>query len=145
MTRSNLLTLLFGVILALYAPVARADELRDAVEAGNEAFIAAFLRGDAKAVSELYTEDAQVIAPGEPVARGRAAIAAAWQKSIDSGIKDVKLEALDVESSGDLAYETGVVRLVARDGKVSSARYVVVRKREGGRWKLHRDIWNAGG
>jgi ketosteroid isomerase-like protein len=36
------------------------------------------------------------------------------------------------------------VRLVAKDGKVDQARYVVVWKREGGRWKLHRDIWNAG-
>jgi uncharacterized protein (TIGR02246 family) len=130
------------LVFVLIARAGRADEMRDAVEAGNKTFVATFLRGDAKAVSELYTENAQVIAPGEPVARGRAAIAAAWQKSIDSGIKDVKLETLDVESAGDLAYETGVVRLVARDGKVSSARYVVVWKREGGRWKLHRDIWN---
>jgi ketosteroid isomerase-like protein len=48
-----------------------------------------------------------------------------------------------VESSGDLAYETGTVRLVARDGKQTEGRYVVVWKRDGGRWKLHRDIWNA--
>jgi uncharacterized protein (TIGR02246 family) len=129
---------------AALASPARADALRDAVEANNQAFIAAFLRGDAAAVSQLYTESAQVIAPGEPVARGRAEIQAAWQKAIDSGVKDVKLETLDVESAGDLAYETGTVKLVAKDGKVDQARYVVVWKREGGRWKLHRDIWNAG-
>jgi len=123
---------------------ARADQVRDAVEAGNRAFIAAFLRGDAAAVANLYTENAHVIAPGAPVARGRAAIAAAWQKAIDSGIKDVGLTTGDVESAGDLACETGVVRLVGRDGVVTEARYVVVWKREKGRWKLHRDIWNAG-
>jgi uncharacterized protein (TIGR02246 family) len=109
-----------------------------------EAFVKAFLAGDAKAVADLYTTDAQVIAPEAPVAKGRAAIAAFWQKTIDSGIKDVALETVDVASAGDLAYETGRVRLVAKDGAVSSARYVVVWKRVGGRWLLHRDIWNAG-
>jgi len=47
------------------------------------------------------------------------------------------------ESAGDLACETGIVRLVATDGTLSQARYVVVWKREGGQWKLHRDIWNS--
>jgi uncharacterized protein (TIGR02246 family) len=126
------------------APAAHADAVRDAVEAGNRAFIAAFLRGDARAVSELYTQDAQVIAPGAPVARGRPAIAAAWQATIDAGVDDLRLTTDEVDSSGDLASETGVVRIVARDGAVTEARYVVVWKREGGRWMLHRDIWNTG-
>jgi uncharacterized protein (TIGR02246 family) len=141
---SRRLSLILSVVavLILASRPASADEVRDAVEAGNRAFIAAFLRGDAAAVSQLYTEDAQVIAPGEPVAKGRAAVAAHWQKAIDSGVKDVSLETADVESAGDLAVETGTVRLVAKDGKVTQGRYVVAWKREGGRWKLHRDIWN---
>ena len=55
----------------------------------------------------------------------------------------MQLETTDVESAGDLAYETGKVTIVARDGATSSARYLVVWKREGGSWKLHRDIWNS--
>ena len=117
--------------------------VRDAVEAGNRAFVAAMLRGDSRALADSYTEDGQVIAPGAPVARGRVAIAAAWQKSIDSGVKDLTLDTAEVESAGDLAYEMGVVRLVARDGKVTQGRYLVVWKREGGQWRLHRDIWNG--
>lgn len=135
--------LLFGIALAAHSPPSSADDVRDAVEAGNRAFIAAFLRGDSNAVAQLYTENAQVISPGEAVARGRTAIAAAWQKSIDAGIKDVSLETAEVESAGDLACETGIVRLVAKDGTSSEARYMVVWKREGGQWKLHRDIWNS--
>jgi uncharacterized protein (TIGR02246 family) len=138
-------TLTAGLVLAALcgAPV-YADDVRRAVDEGNRAFIAAFLRGDARAVADLYSEDAQVIAPGAPVARGRAAIAAAWQKAMDTGVKDVKLHTADVDSSGDLASETGTVELVAKDGAVSSARYVVVWKRtKAGQWKLHRDIWNG--
>ena len=127
----------------LYSTEARSDEVRKAVDAGNSAFIAAFLRGDAHGVADLYTENAEVIAPGAPVARGRSAIAAAWQKSIDAGVKDLKLDTADVESAGDLACETGVVRIVAKDGAVTTGRYVVVWKRTNGKWKLHRDIWNS--
>ena len=94
--------------LLVSAP-ASADDVRQSVEAGNRAFVAAFLRGDATAVADLYTENAQVIAPGAPIATGRAAIAAFWQSSIASGIKDVTLETTEVESDGSLACETGVI------------------------------------
>jgi uncharacterized protein (TIGR02246 family) len=137
------LSLIVGLAAILVSACARTEDVRAAVEAGNRAFVAAFLAGDAKAIAQLYTADAQVIAPGAPVARGREAIAAAWQSSIDSGIRDVRLQTLDVESAGDLASETGVVELVARDGATTRARYVVVWKREGGQWRLHRDIWNS--
>src|SRR5262245_7254525 len=131
--------------LTLYGPAAlAADPVRDAVDKGNHAFIAAFLRGDGKAVAALYTEDAMVIAPGAEVASGRAAIAAFWQKVIDSGVKNVTLSTMKVESAADLAYEDGTVKLVTADGKTSSDRYVVVWKRSNGEWKLHRDIWNSG-
>ena len=138
-------TIALGLVAALVARggSAAADDVRAAVEGGNRAFIAAFLRGDSQAIARLYTEDAEVIAPGAPVARGRAAIAAAWQKAIDSGVKDVALTTENVDSAGDLAAETGKVRLVARDGIATEARYVVVWKRVGGEWKLHRDIWNS--
>jgi len=134
-------------LLALAIPFvsaegACAEDVRAAVEAGNRAFVVAFLRGDAPAIAGLYTDDAQVIAPGAPVAAGRAAVEAFWKSTIESGVKDVQLTTQGVEAHGDLACETGTVRLVAADGKVSEARYVVVWKRVGGAWKLHRDIWN---
>jgi uncharacterized protein (TIGR02246 family) len=137
------LTVIVAFACLIPATSARSDEVRDAVEAGNRAFITAFLRGDAKAVAGLYTSDAQVIAPGSPVARGRPAIAAFWQKSIDSGVKDVSLETAEVESAGNLAYETGIVGLIAKDGTVSKARYLVIWKRTDGKWLLHRDTWNS--
>jgi uncharacterized protein (TIGR02246 family) len=129
-------------ILWLQAVPAWSDEVRDAVDAGNRAFIAAVLRGDSKAAAGLYTDDAKVIAPGSDIASGRPAIAAHWQKAIDAGIKDVTLTTATVESAGDLAYEDGVVRIVTSTGAVAVARYVVVWKRTPSGWKLHRDIWN---
>ena len=77
------------------------------------------------------------------MAKGRPAIAAAWQKAMES-VKDVRLETADVESAGDLAVETGTVQLTAKSGALTNERYLVVWKRaKDGQWKLHRDIWNG--
>jgi uncharacterized protein (TIGR02246 family) len=140
MTRRAVAALL--IVIASWAP-ARAEDVRKAVESRNRAFVGAFLRGDAKAISELYTEDAKVIPPGGEVVNGRAAIAEFWRKQIGTGVKDLTLSTGTVEAVGDLAYEDGIVKQVAKDGKVITGRYVVVWKRhDGGSWKLHRDIWN---
>jgi uncharacterized protein (TIGR02246 family) len=139
----RLSTVVLALVCLVSAAPARSEEVRHAVEARNRAFIAAFLRGDATAVANLYTEGAQVIAPGSPVAIGRPAIAAFWQRSIDSGVEDFTLQTAEVESAGDLAYETGIVRLVAKDGTATEAQYVVIWRRIDGTWMLHRDIWNS--
>jgi uncharacterized protein (TIGR02246 family) len=130
-----------GVALLL-ASGARAD-LKAEIETQNAAFRSAFLAGDADKVAALYSADAQVVAPGAPIASGRAAIAAFWKGAM-AGVKDVQLATRAVESQGDLAVEDGTATLTAPDGKQASSRYVVVWKRAQGKWQLHRDIWNEG-
>jgi uncharacterized protein (TIGR02246 family) len=142
MTRFAILVACLATGLVGLGQPAAAEDVRAAVEAGNRAFVTAFLAGDARAVSELYTEKARVVAPGSPVALGRPEIEALWRGVIESGVKDVALSTGGVEAAGDLAVEDGTVRLVAADGTVTVQRYVVVWKRGDGRWRLHRDIWN---
>jgi len=125
------------------APAAEPAAVREAVEAGNYFFTRYFAERDAEALAELYTEDARVLAPGAAPVAGRAAIAEFWARAMQD-TASVRLETLAVEADGALAYEEGVVHLVANDGRQSSARYVVVWKRVGRRWHLHRDVWNAG-
>ena len=117
--------------------------VRGAVDAGNYFFRKAFDARDAEAIAELYTEDGRVIAPGAEPASGRAAIAAFWARAMQE-TKAVRLETLAVEPAGELAVEEGSAVLVADDGSESTARYLVVWKRVGRRWHLHRDIWNTG-
>jgi ketosteroid isomerase-like protein len=117
--------------------------VREAVDAGNYFFMKLFEARDAQAIADLYTEDARVIAPGAAPAEGRPAIAAFWAAAME-GTKSARLETLSVEFDGELAFEEGSVQLTADDGSQSVERYVVVWKRVGRRWHLHRDIWNAG-
>jgi len=49
-----------------------------------------------------------------------------------------------VASRGDLAYEVGTYAAMGEGGKpLDSGKYVVVWRRDGEAWKLHRDIWNT--
>ena len=137
------LTVVFVAVSLLYGAAAQSDDTRESIESSNRDFAAAFLRGDAEAVADLYTKDAELLPPGAGVVAGRSAIAAFWKGAIDAGVKDLVLTTVQVESAGDLAYEVGTVRIVANDGQVSEDRYLVVWKRESGKWQLHRDIWNS--
>ena len=119
------------------------DRVREAVDAGNYFFVKAFAERDAQAIADLYAEDARVVAPGAEPASGREAIAAFWTGAMQK-TQAVRLETLTVEAAGDLAVEEGVAHLTADDGTESAGRYLVVWKREGRRWYLHRDIWNSG-
>jgi ketosteroid isomerase-like protein len=120
----------------------QAQDARAGVDAGNLAFKNALLKGDAVAIGNLYTADAKVIAPGGDIVVGRPAIAAFWKQIIDTGVKHITLTTTGVESAGDLAFEEGTVKMTGTAGQESVARYIVVWKRDGGAWKLHRDIWN---
>jgi uncharacterized protein (TIGR02246 family) len=151
MTRSHCLavlllaaTLLPGCALMRTDPAATRSE----IEAVNGRFSEAFGRGDMNAVAALYTEDGTLLPPGSAPVKGRAAIAEFWKAAHAGGVKGVMLMTDGVETAGDLAYETGSAQLMVQPkrGKptISHSKYLVVWKRTGGTWSLHRDIWNDG-
>jgi uncharacterized protein (TIGR02246 family) len=119
-----------------------AEDIDQTIAANNAGLVADLLRGDATAVAARYTNDAVVIPPNGEPATGTAAIEAFWSAAIEAGIEDVELTTIRVEASGDLACEDGDVSITTADGKTTRQRYLVVWKRVGGEWKLHRDIWN---
>ena len=138
-SRCVLVAMLVSGALHAQGPSARA-----AVEAGNKQFSASLSKQDAAGVAALYTADAEAFPPNAGVVRGRAEIQKMWQSVMDSGIATATLTTAHVESSGDLAYETGAYEMKTKDGKVADrGKYVVVWKRAGGKWMLHRDIWNT--
>ena len=66
------LLLLAGYTAAASAAEASTDEA--AIHAITQAWVKAYNAGDAKAVSALYAEQAVLLAPGAPAAKGNAAI-----------------------------------------------------------------------
>jgi uncharacterized protein (TIGR02246 family) len=119
----------------------------DEIRAANRKFMEAFSRGDAAAVAALYTADAKLLPPDSQMMNGTDAIRSFWQGAMNMGFKEAKLETVEVESQGDLAYEVGRYALIlqAKGGETSTAKgkYVVVWKGRDGSRKLHVDIWNG--
>jgi ketosteroid isomerase-like protein len=63
---------------------------------------------------------------------------------MDMGIKGAKLETVDLQVYPGSAWEAGNYTLTGVKGEVMDrGKYIVVWKDEGGKWKLHRDIWNS--
>jgi uncharacterized protein (TIGR02246 family) len=123
---------------------ATSTEVRDAIAAANENFMAAVKKGDAAALAALYTENGQVLPPNSDFVTGKDAIQAFWQAILDMGIKEAKLEIVEVEGHGDTAIEVSKYTLHGEEGQqLDKGKYIVIWKQEEGQWKLHRDIFNT--
>lgn len=113
------------------------------IAAVNRSFEQAARKRDGGAMAALYTPDAIVMPPDGPFVKGRDAIAQMWNGAIQQmGIKDVQLKTLDLEIAGDVANEVGEAVLTLPSG-TAVVKFVVVWKKLGGQWRLHRDIWNG--
>ena len=60
------------------------------------------------------------------------------------GLKDGRLNTFDLQLAGDTAYEVDEANLTIDRGS-AVVKFVVVWKKDGGQWHLHRDIWNGAG
>lgn len=113
------------------------------IDAANAKFAQLFTQGDGS-VATLYAEGATICPPNSDFVTGMNPIRDFWKGAYDAGIKKVKLETVLVESSGNLAQETGKYSLFSADDKlIDAGKYLVVWKKQKGAWLLYRDIWNT--
>ena len=120
------------------------EAVRDAIVAADDQFMAAFNSGDAAGVAALSTDQGQLLPPNADFMVGKEAIQAFWQGAMDMGIAAAKIEILEVEGHGDTAIEVSKYTLHAQGGEeLDAGKFIVIWKRVGGEWKLHRDIFNS--
>jgi uncharacterized protein (TIGR02246 family) len=107
--------------------------VRAAIKKGNDAIRTAVKRGDAAAIAQVFTEDADFIPvpPGKGFISGRAAIEALNAQRLQKRrYLDLVLSTTSVGTSGDLAYETGTNRVTYQEGDAApitqTGRYLVV-------------------
>jgi ketosteroid isomerase-like protein len=120
-----------------------------AILAAARAFSAAYVRGDAAAMTELYTEDAAIFPDGRAAIVGHEGIQRYWTLPPNRRITRHVLTPDRVEIVGDVAHDYGRFEVAGEtDGKPwgpSFGKYVVVwRKGTDGRWRMYLDMWNRG-
>jgi uncharacterized protein (TIGR02246 family) len=137
-------TLLFVVGLVACAAPAMAQS-KTAIQKLNDAWSAAFNRGDGAAVAAMYAEDAYVLPPGADMIQGRDKIAAFWGQAVQQ-MGDIKLTTIDVLKLGrNAAREVGTVTAKTKGASPQDivGKYAVVWRRIDGQWLLATDIWNT--
>ncbi|HEX9892981.1 MAG TPA: SgcJ/EcaC family oxidoreductase, partial [Gemmatimonadales bacterium] len=131
------------------APEASADPtaLRDAIQAREREWSAAFLAGNAAGVAALYTEDGAQVQPSGDWFRGHDGITKAMQAQFDTLAVTTREDITDeVFAAGDYAVEIGHYSYQGMSKTDSTPRsaagsYMVLwRKDADGVWRLHRDI-----
>jgi ketosteroid isomerase-like protein len=134
---------LFIAFLGGIAQLAHAETVRSAIEAANAEISAAAARGDAAHVAAMYAADAVVMPVGSEPIRGADAILKFWQSSL-SGIGGVALKTVDLFVQGSMATEVGQYELRDKTGRaIDHGKYMVVWRKEGGKWKLFRDMFST--
>lgn len=123
-------------------PISQAEV--QALQADADLWVTHVLAKDWDALSQLYTEDAVFMPPGQPSLRGRTAIRefmaafpplASFVSTIDT-----------ITGVGDLAYVRGRYRmtLAAAPGAADSGKYLEIRRKQpDGSWKVTIDIFNS--
>ena len=71
------------------------NDVRVTVRQAQDAWNAAFNRGDAAGIAALYTQNATVLPPTHSVIKGTAAIRDFWHGLITAGFKEHGIELLD--------------------------------------------------
>lgn len=115
------------------------------INESNRAFEGYVSKGDSVGLAtNLYTIDAKFMNPNSPSAEGRAAIISAISGIFKSGITGIKLTSKEIWGDENALTEEGAFQLNIKDGTVvESGKYLVLWKKEDGKWKLHRDMFSS--
>jgi len=114
------------------------------IEAANRNFMEVLSKGDSVGLANCYTSDAKFMSPNAPAFVGRSNIQTAIAGFINAGITKAELKAVEVWGTADLLAEEGELTLATKDGvQVDKGKYIVLWKKEDGKWKLFRDCVNS--
>ena len=148
MNRSQKISWLFtATICSLALPALAADEAVR-IRAGTASWMQSFNSGNAGGVAALYADDAVLMPPNAPSARGVVAIKEAVTKEIAGAKKGGITLALgtvdEVNVVGDMAWHSGAYVVKDKGGKaVDAGKFLEVWERKNGKWRIVRDIWNS--
>ena len=128
-----------SLLLLLFASPVHAQDLKSQLVERVQAFNSAYEKGDFDAVGQFYLEDAVAYPQGSDIVKGREAIQALWQ-SVAQDMKDVSYKTFEVLEAGDYALQYYQYDATYQ-GQPDQGRVLTVWKKEGGDWKIARDMW----
>jgi len=113
------------------------------IVAANKEFVKLVAAADSVGLGNLYAQDAKFMMNGAPAIIGRKDIQSTFSGIINSGITNADLRTLEIWGSEDLITEEGEYSLFVGEKEVDKGKYLVLWKKEDGKWILFRDIINS--
>lgn len=116
---------------------------RDEIGQATRRFLQLFAANDTRAIADCYTADAQMLVANMNVIEGRPAIESVFKFTGGAG-HTLEFQTREVEVHGASAVALGRYIRRRRDGSLfDDGKYMVVWKRVGDEWKIHRDMFNT--
>ena len=139
---------IFSSLTLAFTALARAQDSPDnspektAIVAADRAYEAAYARGDARALADFFSEEAQYTSDDGQRFNGRTEI----ESSIRDAFKGnkgarlaIKLDSVRVLAP-EVVLETGSTTVTAKNGEVSGAQYAAIYVKKDGKWKINQLI-----
>lgn len=134
------------LVPAIDAPPAHAEDIAQAIGQINAKFSEAVARRDAKALAQLYAEDAVLLPAGQPILVGRESIEK-WAEGAIRSWNRLDISSEHSRAEGRMAWDAGTWRgnMNGPDGQPMEAggSYLAVLAQEGSVWRVRADTWNV--
>lgn len=148
-TRLALLPAVITLIAVSVPTYAASPQLstQAAIKAENDRWSDAFKRADYQAIGSLYTEDGTLLQPGGERVKGRTAIADYFTKGYaGKPPATVTFSNFEFYGNDEVVTEVSDATIRRHDGKLEYlGKQTLIFLKQGGAWKLHRDMWNDNG
>jgi ketosteroid isomerase-like protein len=147
---TGLLFTLF-IILSCNSPEAKKEttsyqpeSVKKEIEAANKEFAELFAKGDSIAVGNYFTLDAKSMGPNVPSVVGRGAIQTLYAGWINAGVNNLSLTTTGLWGNDEMQTEEGLFTFSDKAGnEVDKGKYLLIWKKENGKWKIFRDCYNS--
>lgn len=119
-------------------------DITDQIQAMGQEVTQAYEQGDAEALANFFTEDAQAFQPNSGIVEGKENIRDFWQALLDVGVARYQMNIRSATHMGQVGHAVGSSRLYLEDDTLlDEAKFVLILKKVNGQWKIQTDIWNS--
>lgn len=121
--------------------------LKDEIQGAQNQLAECILARDAGRAAALYTDDARLMPAGVPTCASADAIGAFFNGAFSNGIVSARFTTEEVDGDDRQALEIGRYELFANRPNgdrvpADEGRYLVVWRKVGASWRIHRDMFN---
>ena len=114
------------------------------IEAANREVSEFMAKGDSAGLASCYGTEGVLMLNNMPAIKGKENLTKVWGGFINAGIGAIELNTIEVWGDENFITEEGTFVLKAKDSnQLDKGKYLVLWKKENGKWRFHRDISNS--